>query len=140
MAAWTDYAVDLRVRALEPVTDTDLAEAWLALRAAYGPGSECEVYNVYLDFLPQTVSAHKVCNSTDAPIQRNGYPLDFDEWYEARIEVQGDSLQVWIEGVPVLVTQDQDVAQGYLYLSVGTGATVQFDDIRIYRILPDVEE
>jgi hypothetical protein len=41
---------------------------------------------------------------------------------------------VTIDGAPVIDVHDDEVQQGYVYLNVGHGAIVQFDDVEVYKL------
>ena len=43
-------------------------------------------------------------------------------------------MQVTVDGDLVIDAQDDDVQQGYVYLTVGPDAIMQFDDIEVYQL------
>jgi hypothetical protein len=51
-------------------------------------------------------------------------------WYTFKLEITGSSLKAYVDGTPVLVATDPDVASGGI--AVGTkNASAEFDDVRV---------
>lgn len=139
LAHWTDYALQLRMRVIRPnPPDDDYSDAWIALRARGGTGAGCEAYNLYFntsfDEISVAVGGSEDCPYT--PLARKSYPLELNQWYTVRVEVQGSRIALQIDGQSVLAVTDTSRSEGFFYLTLGPNATVQFDDVSMWRLLP----
>jgi hypothetical protein len=136
LAQWRDYALQLRMRVIQPnPPDDDFTDAWIAVRAAHEPTPGCDAYNVYFNtsFDEVTVVPGGGVDCPYAPLSRQPYGLAINQWYAIRIEVRGAQLSLQIDGQPVLAVTDSRLTQGFFYLTLGPNAIVQFDDIAAWR-------
>lgn len=137
LAQWENYALQLRMRITRPNRpDDDYADTWIAVRADGEPGAGCESYslsfNSSYDEVLLAVGGGADCPY--APLARTAYPLELNQWYTVRVEVQGSRIALEIDGQPVLSVTDTRRSQGFFYLTLGPNATVQFDDIAVWRL------
>jgi hypothetical protein len=137
LAQWEDYALQLRMRITRPnPPDDDYADTWIAVRAGGETGARCESYSIFFntsyDEVLLAIGGGADCPF--APLARKAYPLELNQWYNLRIEVYGSQITIEIDGQPVLAATDTRRSQGFFYLTLGPDATVQFDDIAVWRL------
>lgn len=137
LASWRDYAVEMKVRVLQPTEHPDYADMWVSMRAAYVPKAGCDVYHFYVSFsrkfgLISPAGDEATCPFD--PLVDVDLPLSPSTWTTLRFETRGDQLTLWVDGEEVLRVTDDRVDAGYFYLNVAYDAIVQFADIRAYAI------
>jgi hypothetical protein len=137
LAHWADYALQVRMRVIRPnPPDDDYTDAWIALRARGETGVGCESYSIFFntsfDEITVAVSGGVDCPYTS--LARKSYPLELNQWYTVRVEAQGERIALQIDGQPVLSVTDTRRSQGFFYLTLGPNATVQFDDVSVWRL------
>ncbi len=59
------------------------------------------------------------------------FTFQSDQWYTLRLEARNDQFTVDIDNYPTISTSDTRLQQGRLYLELGPGAVIEFDDIKI---------
>ena len=138
MSTWRNYAVHLRLRAHQEGSNPDFAEFWLTTRAPLAAAEGCSRYDTYFDFRTGRVALTKgggvncpdtlIADSSDVPLTSGS------TWHDVVVTLQGDHLQVTVDGEQVIDARDSDVQQGYIFFNVGNGAIVQFDDVEVYRL------
>ncbi len=137
MATWRDYRVDFRLRLLRRGSNQDFPETWVTTRAPYEDTAQgCTFYNSSFNFRAQVIGVSKGGNEQVCPftiLANNGFALKPKVWYNVSISMQGDQIRLTIDGERVIDTQDSDVKQGYVYLTVSHNAVVQYDDFRVYK-------
>lgn len=137
LAAWRDYAVEMKVRVLQPTEHLDYADMWVSMRAAYEPKAGCDVYHFFASFgrkfgLLSPAGDEATCPFD--PLVAVDLPLSLSNWTTLRFETQGETLTMWVDGQEMLRAIDDRVDAGYFYLSVAYDAVVQFADIRAYPV------
>lgn len=137
LASWRDYAVEMKVRVLQPTEHPDFADMWVSMRAAYEPKVGCEVYHFFASFGRQFGTISPAGDDDICPFKRLvnvDLPLSVGRWTTLRVETHGDQLTMWVDGEEVLRATDDRVDAGYFYLNVAYDAIVQFADIRAYQV------
>ncbi|MFO7632862.1 MAG: CHAT domain-containing protein [Caldilinea sp.] len=138
LALWRDYAVEMKVRVLQPTDHPDFADMWVSMRAAYQPKVGCEVYHFFASFGREFGLISPAGDDDICPFERlvkADLPLSINTWAALRLETRGDVLTMWVDGQEALSATDDRVDAGYFYLNVAYDAVVQFADIRVYQIL-----
>jgi len=136
MLSWSDYEISFQLRIVQPGNpNDDLSDVWITLRAQPQKQTGCRGYDFYLDVGWQQVAVAPVAGENCAwnYLQQSNFPVEANLWYDVRISAVGDHLQLWLNDLPLIDVRDSRSAQGFFYLSVGTGALVQFRDIQVYR-------
>ena len=138
MATWRDYAVHLRLRAIQPGSNPDLAEFWLTTHAPLETVTGCTIYNTFLDFRRRIVELgdygydisceHTIFAGSSAPA------LELGKWHDLIFTMQDNQVQVMLDGKQVIDEQRDELLGGYAYLNVGNGAIMQFDEISVNRL------
>jgi hypothetical protein len=130
-----DYAVETRVRVVQPgPTDDKRADFWFALRAHHEP-KPCLEYD--FNFSIGTTEAFIFRNGPGdcfTTLTQGAGMIDASTWTTIRAEVLGAQLRLFVNGTQVLSASDDRVADGFFYINVGSGAIVQFDDMRVYEL------
>ncbi|MCL4862494.1 MAG: CHAT domain-containing protein [Caldilineaceae bacterium] len=137
LAQWEDYALQLRMRITRPnPPDDDYTDTWIAVRADTEAGAGCESYSIFFNSSYDEVllAIGGGANCPYAPLARKAYPLELNQWYTVRVEAHGAQIALQIDGQPVLSATDTRRSQGFFYLTLGPDATVQFDDIAVWRL------
>lgn len=136
LALWRDYAVEMKVRVLQPTEHPDYADMWVSMRAAYEPKAGCDVYHFFASFGRKFGLISPAGDEATCPFEQLvdvDLPLSLSNWTTLRFETRGDQLTMWVDGEEVLRVTDDRVDAGYFYLNVAYDAIVQFADIRAYQ-------
>jgi hypothetical protein len=127
-ASWTDQVVEAKVKVL----------AFQGSSSSYLAG----VYARFQDFDNHyyvsfdsygAVKIRKKSGGNNTSLTSEA-PTDvvLGTWYTVKLEVIGSTLKAYVDGVPVLVATDTDIAAGGI--AVGTkNATAEFDDVRVTK-------
>ena|SRR6266540_5917252 len=132
-----NYAVEMRVKIVQAgVPHSDYPDIWLSLRAQSDPGKGCESYNFKLSQTDNSATIYlggpgAGCEQTLAHGQAN---LEIGRWHAVRAEVNGTQLKFFVDGTLAVSATDTALGQGFFYVTVGPGATVQLADVRIYKL------
>jgi hypothetical protein len=137
---WQGYAVETKVRVVHSGT-TDYA-FYMVMRGEDNAPSGCWGYQ----FLFNTSQAQAEIK-LDGPLDRcppktlahGSLPVGGDQWFTVRIEAVGIHLRLYIDGNLILQADDAILPKGYFAVSIVPGATVQFDDIRIWEITAQIK-
>jgi hypothetical protein len=136
MATWQNYSVRLRMRIVETgVPDDDFYDGWISIRYDLDEGSGCTVTNLYFDADDQIVELAS-SGGDECPWESVGsqaFPLVVGKWYEVWIKAIDARVRVFIDGEPVIDAQDVPLTQGFFFLNVSPGATVQYADIHVWQ-------
>jgi hypothetical protein len=132
-----NYAVELRARIVTPgLRNDDFADFWLSLRAQDdSTGSKgCESYSFYFD---STAGSEQIVRNGGeqcggfAILTSASMPLQPNRWYTIWTEAAGHHLRLLIDGAVIAEADDDRLEDGFIYMTLGQGARVQFDDIQI---------
>jgi hypothetical protein len=132
-----NYAVEMRVKIVQAgVPHSDYPDIWLSLRAQPDPVKSCESYNFRLWQTDHSATIYlggpaAGCELTLASGQAN---LEIGRWHAVRAEVNGTQLKFFVDGTLAVSATDTALSQGFFYVSIGPGATVQLADVRIYKL------
>jgi hypothetical protein len=137
LAQLNNYAIETRVRVAQPgPTTDDLADFWITARAQPQAGENCAGYSFFV--LSETEQgAISVGGGNACPFTFLTYaPISFasGRWHTIRIELAGEELRLLIDNTLALEARDDRLREGFFYFSVGPGATVEFDDVTVYRL------
>lgn len=137
VALWSDYAVEFRLRILQPgQNDNDLYDGWLTIREKPSSAQECLSYNFYFDFGWQEVALSTNDDCTFKRLESESYPFKLNRWYTMRVEAVGTHLRLLINGQVIIESDDSTSSSGFYYLNADHSALLQFDDIRVEQYIP----
>jgi len=139
-----DFILEYRVRLIE-YSDASWGEGlmWVAIRE--NPESENQVQRYVIAFLPTLQSFSFYYQGTDTDnrwVKPGPQPNSMDRltqndtWNMVRAEVQGTKFIIWLDGQKVIEIDDDKIREGRITLGIGPSTFAQFDDIRIWEILP----
>jgi hypothetical protein len=137
---WQGYAVETKVRVVHSPTDD--SAFGMMMRGTDNAPSGCWGYR----FLFNTKLAEAEID-LDGPDDRcppkvlvhGAIPIGGDQWFTVRMEAVGIHLGLYIDGKLILQADDAVLPRGYFAVTVAHGATVQFDDMRIWEITEDTK-
>jgi hypothetical protein len=133
---WQSYAIETKVRVVH--SGTNEYAFTIVMRGEDNAPSGCWGYN-FLFNTSQAQAEMKLDGPPDrCPTKTLAYgplPVGGDQWFTVRIEAVGIHLRLYIDGNLILQADDAVLPKGYFAMSVVSGATVQFDDIRIWEII-----
>jgi hypothetical protein len=132
---WQGYAIEAKVRVVH--STTDFSAFGMVMRGEDNAPSGCWGYR----FLFNTKQAEAEIELDGAPdrcppktLTHGPIPIGGDQWFTVRMEAVGVHLRLYIDDKLTLQTDDAVLPKGYFSVTVAQGATVQFDDIRIWEI------
>lgn len=137
---WQGYAVETKVRVVHSTTDDSAFS--IMMRGTDNALSGCWGYR----YLFNTKLAEAEID-LDGPEDRcppkvlihGAIPIGGDQWFIVRTEAVGVHLRLYIDGKLILQVDNPVLSKGYFAVTVAHGATVQFDDIRIWEITEDTK-
>jgi hypothetical protein len=136
MGAWTDYALDLRLRILQQgAGDDDLAEGWITIRDDSDP-QDCAMYSFQFNFRQQKVAMDTNDHCQYKLLEEKPFPFERKRWYNIRVEAVGTHLKLLIDGRVIINREDATAKRGFYYLTADKNAVLQFDDIRVEQYSP----
>ena len=119
MSTWKNYAVHLRLRAIQPGSNPDLAEFWLTTHAPLESVTGCTIYNTFLDFRKQTVELgnygydisceHTIFAGSSLP------SLEPGQWHDLIVTMQENRIRVTVDGQQSIDVQRDEWQGGYAY-------------------------
>jgi len=122
---WTDYALEYRVKMLNPEADI-----WVEFRNSNQGG--------YIQRLSSQFGTVDLYSSLgDAPwepLAEPGYKVEQGVWYQVRIEVQGETIRVYVDGELKIEKTDSNVSAGDIAIGNLGNTHAQFDDIRVVAL------
>lgn len=134
---WQNLDLRMQVQIVEVgLPDDDLPDLWISIRHDPTRMTGCEGYNFALDLSAQQANLSPI-SGIDCPwemLAANPMRIQAGEWYDLRMSAAEDRLGLWIDNQRVLEASDNRSAQGFFFLNVGTGATVQFREVRATRL------
>jgi hypothetical protein len=132
---WQGYAVETKVRVIHAGTNEPAFN--MVMRGEDNAPSGCWAYQ-FLFNTSQAASEIKLDGQPDqCPPKTLAYgpmPVGGDQWFTVHMEAVGIHLRLYIDDKLILQADDATLPKGYIAMSVVPGATVQFDDIRIWEI------
>jgi hypothetical protein len=126
-SSWGDYVIKYRFRVLD-----NGAGSWtaIAFRRNHNRMAQyifsIDLYNVGLHYSGLDGQWHNKKNRS--------YPLNKNTWYWVRVEANGTNLDIFIDGFPVINTEDTLYSTGTLELCGGPYSHAQFDDIEVTTV------
>ena len=138
LANLQNYAVETQVKIVRAgAPNDDNPDVWLSLRAQAEEGNGCAAYNFMLSQADNSATIYRTgsgadCHETtlvDGPVT-----LEIGKWYDVRAEVNDAQLTLFVDDTRVLSTSDTALTQGFFYVTIGKGATVQLADIKVYKL------
>lgn len=134
---WDNLDLRMQVQIVAPgLPNDDLPDLWISIRHEPDQTTGCEGYNFALDLAAQQANLSPI-SGIDCPwemLAASNVRLEKGEWYDLRMTAVEDRLGLWVDDQPVLDTRDDRSDRGFFFLNVGTGATVQFREIRATRL------
>src|SRR5258708_233064 len=121
---WTDYALEYRLRLLNPSADTGVM-----FRREIGVAS-----GYVLQFGPRYGAVTLLITPHGGPWQQvvsRGYGVRTNTWYHIRIEAVASALRVYVDDKLQLQLADSRISSGGCSVGVAPGTRAQFDDIRV---------
>jgi hypothetical protein len=137
LADLQNYAVEMRVKIVQAdIPDDELPTVWLSLRAQSDTSSSCESYNFMLSAADNSATIYRAGDAAGCSqdLARGPVSLDIGEWHTIRAEVNDAQLTFFVDGSPVVSATDSQLTQGFFYITIGSGAIVQFADIKVYTL------
>lgn len=123
---WTDYAVSYRLRILNSNGD-----AWLNFRNTtswYVQRFSVRHQHLGLYYAPE--------GGPWQPIREPAFPAQRNVWYQVRVEAQGETIRIYIDGQLVIEQAGALVIPGDLAIGGLPGSHLQFDDIQVIALDP----
>jgi hypothetical protein len=121
--AWTDYALDYDIKLRNPTADV-----WLGIR------NSSQGY--YVHRLSLYYSHMSVFDTDWNLLKSRTYEFTRGVWYHVRLEVQGETIRVFIDEKLEIETTDSQVHAGNVTFGVMAPTRVQFDNIRVTVLAP----
>ncbi len=121
-AAWTDVTMRLRVR-----SDDDDGIGAVLRRQANGDG-----YRFLMDAQRQQARLVRRQGATWTILSEVVLAYEKARWCDLELQALGNSLQVRLDGVPILSATDNTFTQGRIALSSWGSQVVWFDRVRVY--------
>ncbi len=124
-SSWTDYAIEYRVKMLNPEADI-----WVNFRNS-NQGS----YIQRLSLRYGTVDLYSNLSENPwQPLAEPNYNVIQGVWYLVRIEAQGETLRVFVNGELKIERTDSKISAGNIAIGNLGNTHAQFDDIRVTTI------
>jgi tRNA A-37 threonylcarbamoyl transferase component Bud32 len=135
--AQPNYVLELRLRVIAAGDPSDdFADVWIAVRASSDQNATngCESYQFLLDMSSDEVTlarnGQELCGGFTV-LRQNSYALELNRWYTLRAMVNGAQISLTIDGQTVVAATDTQLAQGFVYVTLGQGVKAQFDAIQL---------
>lgn len=134
-----DYAVEFRVRLIDYDVSEDIGSGMVILSFRGNPQAG---YGLALSPYAKLVRVFYRGEDTSwgwMRIEGQKSEADFDVqknvWYMVRLEVQGERIQVYIDGNLVLSLKDNRLGEGIInQLGTGPDTIAQFDDVQVWTL------
>jgi hypothetical protein len=124
---WKDYAVELRVKALEHHEDP-----YISVFARSNPSQD---YYGALNF--QNFYADLSLSEPYRSLGHQYFPTTDNKWYRLRLEVAGSSIKFYIDNQLVGEGIDTQLSQGMAGFTTSPDTRMCFDDIRVWALTSD---
>lgn len=126
--SWKNYEVKFRMRSFE----TGLGWAAIGFRR---DEINAHDYIVYID--PQGASLNYWAQvSGNHEITYRSHNLERGVWHWIKVDARGTEINVFIDDVAVISTDDSRYSTGGVIMQVGYNSHIQFDDIQVVRLEP----
>jgi pectate lyase len=123
---WTDQVVEAKVKVL---AFTGSSSSYLV--GIYARFKDLDNhYYVALDSYGAVKIRKKTSGNNTSITSEAPTPYALNTWYTIKLEVIGSSLKAYVDGIPVLVATDTEIAAGGIALGT-KNATAEFDDVRV---------
>ena len=117
---WKDYAIQFRVRILNP------GEGWTIISFR---SSESDQYIVSIDINMTSLNYTHADGARWIDITTREHPLEKNKWYDVSIEAYGEEIRVFIDDEIIINTDDTKFQTGIVIIGVGQYSYIQLDDI-----------
>jgi hypothetical protein len=123
---WTNYAVEMRVEAIEQQEDP-----YMSIYARFNPAEYVGYYGA-LNF--KTSIADLAYNNPYRNIGHQSYPAKSNTWYTLRLEVAGSEIQFFIDNQIIAEGTDMQRSRGQAGFAASPHLRVCVDDIRLWAL------
>jgi hypothetical protein len=99
-------------------------------------GNQNDSYLVY--FAPQDSAITIMINGqtynwNGEDLSTRSFTFTPDNWYDVRLEVQGENMTLWIDNNRILTASDARLQSGAVFFHLDAGSMLQFDDVQIWQ-------
>jgi hypothetical protein len=122
---WTDYALTYDIKMRNPTADV-----WLGIRSS-NQGYYVQRLSLYYSHISVCVTSE---TSNWDLLKSRTYTFSRGVWYHVRLEVQGETIRVFIDEKLEIETTDAQIHAGEVTFAVMAPTRVQLDNIRVIQL------
>jgi polygalacturonase len=127
-AAWTDYRVQARVKVVEFGGEN---RAYVCGR--YKDGNNYYAASLYNRDEGGMLELRKKLDKKTRNVTTKPLELSEGKWYQIALEMQGNTIRVYVDGELQLTATDDSLKQGGIGL-IAYNAKVEYDDVKVMQI------